>query len=161
MPKKKYPPHLYTNAVKKVCLSRVGRRNSGKKSVRRYVGEGSGPSKSTIYRWLVEKEGSRGPGPRRGRRGRKPRLSVAKKYVVGGWILHRGQAHKPSRAIHILSFVEKAFGQTFSPSWVTRLARELHLSSTPTSTKEEEVYKSFTFRWSPSLSERSSQDDQT
>jgi hypothetical protein len=25
---------------------------------------------------------------------------------------------------------------------------------TPTSTKEEEVYKSFTFRWSPSLSER-------
>jgi hypothetical protein len=60
MEKRKYPTHPYNKQVKRVCLSRVGKRKSGKKSVDALVKKGAGPSRSTIYRWLDEKNERRG-----------------------------------------------------------------------------------------------------
>jgi len=131
--KKRRPPQNYTPAQKRHYLAQVGKREEvkrGKKvGVYQVTSKKKGPSKSTLYRWLAANNRRGKQEEKKAHVGRPPKLSHAKKLVLGGWVLKRAKRNKHPSAIDIVSFVERSFGVQVDKVWVSRAMRELSLSS--------------------------------
>jgi transposase len=127
------PKQNYTCAAKRLCLSRVGLekevRRGNKESVKTFVKKGKGPSRATLYRWMKEEKDTALKGKANSKRGRPSLLSEDQKLVVGGWILKRDKEYKRSSSKEIIPFIKKHFGLSVNKMLVSRIMKELKLSS--------------------------------
>lgn len=127
------PKENYTPATKRLCLSRVGKEREvmrGKKeSVKSFVKKGKGPSRATLYRWMKEEKEASLQDKTEKKRGRPSLLSEDEKLVVGGWVLKRDKQYKRNSSKEIIPFIKKHFGVSANKMLVSRIMKELKLSS--------------------------------
>lgn len=98
-------------------------------SVDDYMSIAESPSRRTLFSWIAQRKRPPTAALTPKKRGRPSALSRAEELVMGGWVLHRCQMHRPTTGNHIIVWVKKHFGVAVSKTWVTRTARSLKLSS--------------------------------